>query len=293
MSQRDYVFMCGKTLNVALADGRSFIWPTTHPAYAEVLSRIFANDITGDELGHLMDVRSRVSTAAKGYDDVEVTHDGVKYKGELLRTDLTRRIVALTAEGYDVGPMVKFLVNVLDNPRHSAREELYDFLEKSNMPLTEDGHFIAYKIVSATYKDLHTGTFDNSVGSIVQMEMDQVDVDRNRTCSTGLHVCSKAYLPHFGNTTTGSDRIVIVKINPAHVVAVPADYDNAKMRVWKYEVIGELNAKDKAGIFEERGLFRTGDYTNGETVSWFDDDDDDDDDYPFNVYSRVRPGNKR
>jgi hypothetical protein len=33
---------------------------------------------------------------------------------------------------------------------------------------------------------------------------------------------------------------MIVKINPADVVSIPADYDNAKGRCWRYEVIGEM-----------------------------------------------------
>lgn len=266
---RDYAFIYqGTTLNVTLNDGRSFIWPNTHPNYTTVLDRIRANDITGDELAALMDVKTRILSAAQGYGDVEVNNDGVKYRGKFLDMGLTRRIIQLTAEGFDVGPMVNFLVNVLKNPRYSAVQELYGFLEKSGMPITEDGHFLAYKIVTDIYKDCYTGTFDNSPGMIVEMEPNEVNEDRHVTCSNGLHVCSKAYLPYYGNVIKGSDRIVIVKINPAHVVAVPIDYDDAKMRVWKYEVIGELNDKDKAGVFEEKGLFRVEDHNDGSYASW-------------------------
>lgn len=266
---RDYAFIYqGTTLNVTLNDGRSFIWPNTHPNYTTVLDRIRANDITGEELASMMDVKTRTISAAEGYGDVEVTNDGVKYQGELLDMGLTRRIIQLTAEGYDVGPMVNFLVKVIQNPRYSAVQELYGFLEKSGMPITEDGHFIAYKIVCNDYKDCYSGKFDNSPGLIVQMKPFEVDDDRRNTCSRGLHVCSKSYLPHYGSAVSGSDRIVIVKIDPAHVVSVPADYNDAKMRVWKYEVIGELNAKDKAGVFEKKGIFRIADHNDGQYASW-------------------------
>lgn len=32
---------------------------------------------------------------------------------------------------------------------------------------------------------------------------------------------------------------MILKINPADVVAIPSDYNNTKGRTWKYEVVGE------------------------------------------------------
>ena len=37
---------------------------------------------------------------------------------------------------------------------------------------------------------------------------------------------------------------MICKINPRDVVSVPSDYDNAKMRDCRYEVIGELDEND-------------------------------------------------
>jgi hypothetical protein len=125
----------------------------------------------------------------------------------------------------------------MQNPSKRAVEELYGFLEKGNLPLTPDGHFLAYKKVRQDFKDCHTGTMDNSVGQVVEMERNAVDDDQNRTCSAGLHFCSKEYLPHFG----GHDaRTVILKINPRDVVSIPTDYNNAKGRACRYEVIGEL-----------------------------------------------------
>jgi hypothetical protein len=38
----------------------------------------------------------------------------------------------------------------------------------------------------------------------------------------------------------GGDRTVIVKINPADVVSIPSDYNDAKGRACRYEVVGEV-----------------------------------------------------
>jgi hypothetical protein len=128
--------------------------------------------------------------------------------------------------------------NLMTNPSKRAVDELYGFLEKNSLPITPDGHFLAYKKVRNDYLDIHSGTMDNSVGKIVEMERNEVDDNKDRTCSSGLHFCSQDYLPHFGN---GSDnRVVILKINPRDVVSIPSDYNNAKGRACRYEVVGEI-----------------------------------------------------
>lgn len=253
---RDYAFIYqGTSLHVTLDDGQSFTWLSNHPQYATVVKLIRDDATDSAQLRDLMDTQARITAATADYGALTVNASGVFYNGEILDLSITRRIVSLTAEGYDVGPLVKFLEKVLENPRYSAVQELYSFMEKSGMPVTADGDFIAYKIVGPSYMDKYSGKFDNSPGRVVSMKPFEVDDNRHNTCSRGLHVCSKSYLPSYGNAIGGSDRIVICKINPAHVVAVPADYNDAKMRVWKYEVIGELTEKDKAGVFEKKGIF--------------------------------------
>jgi hypothetical protein len=70
------------------------------------------------------------------------------------------------------------------------------------------------------------------------MERFDVDDNKDNTCSTGLHFCSQSYLSCFGG-----ERTVIVKINPADVVSIPSDYNDAKGRACRYEVIGELEVE--------------------------------------------------
>jgi hypothetical protein len=125
--------------------------------------------------------------------------------------------------------------NLMNNPSKRAVDELYRFLEKNNLPITPDGHFLAYKKVRENYMDCHSGTFDNSVGKVCEMERNHVDDDKDRTCSTGLHFCSQEYLKSFGG-----ERTMIVKVNPRDVVSIPSDYNDSKGRACRYEVVGEL-----------------------------------------------------
>jgi hypothetical protein len=151
---------------------------------------------------------------------------------------LTSRKIAMLQEGFPIEPMVAFMENLYANPSKRAVTELYGFLEKNNLPITPDGHFLAYKKVRHNFLDVHSGTMDNSPGTIVEMERNQVDDNKDQTCSTGLHFCGMSYLSCFGG-----DRTVIVKINPADVVSIPSDYNEAKGRACRYEVIGELGVE--------------------------------------------------
>ncbi len=157
-----------------------------------------------------------------------------------LQPEIINRIIKMQSQGFDCRPMINFLSNLYDNPRKSAIDELYLFIEACELPITEDGHFIAYKIVRDDYKDIYSGTIDNSVGAIPFMPRALVDDDRNKTCSSGLHFCSRSYLRYYGS---GGSRCMLVKVNPANVVSIPSDYDNAKGRAWTYEVIGEVKGE--------------------------------------------------
>jgi len=173
---------------------------------------------------------------------VSIQGETLYWKGKELNTGLSVRMIQMLQEGFPIEPMVNFMENLYQNPSKRAVTELYGFLEKCNLPITPDGHFLAYKKVRADYTDVHSGTMDNSVGQIVEMERHDVDDNKDNTCSTGLHFCSQSYLNSFGG-----ERTVIVKINPRDVVSIPSDYNDAKGRACRYEVIGEMEVEaDKA-----------------------------------------------
>jgi hypothetical protein len=121
-------------------------------------------------------------------------------------------------------------------------DELFLFLEANEVPLTERGTFIAYKRVRGDFKDIYTGTFDNSPGNVVEMSRQEVDPDANKTCSVGLHVANFSYAhQHYASKDASTDVILEVEVDPSDVVSVPVDYSNSKMRVSKYRVLGVID----------------------------------------------------
>lgn len=206
----------------------------THITYQKVVDAIKAGD--WDQVKEIIDPKKVVLNYGQG--NVAVQGEKLFWRGEELNGALAVRMIAMLQEGFDVTPFVLFMENLYQNPSKRAVDELYGFLEKNSLPITPDGHFLAYKKVRDNFLDVHSGTMDNSPGRVVEMERNRVDDNKDNTCSTGLHFCGMSYLAHFGGART-----VIVKINPRDVVSIPSDYNGAKGRACRYEVVGELGVE--------------------------------------------------
>lgn len=150
-----------------------------------------------------------------------------------------RMIDCLKGEGVTdkLKRMVKFLERLMLNPSNRSVQSLYSFLEHNDIEITDDGYFHAWKVVRSNYKDKHSGTFDNSVGQRPTVLRNQVDENIEQECSFGLHVCAKSYIKSFYSS---GDKIVKVKVDPADAVAVPRDYNGAKMRCCGYLVLEDV-----------------------------------------------------
>lgn len=220
-------------------NGSDVIIPSNHPNYDAILNAL--DEGTIDAVPPLLvTVKQAIADSSDG--SITIEGDELYFEGEPLHGAIARRIKQLLREGHDVKPLVNFQRNILDNPSARAREELFAFLEINNLPITPDGYFIAYKMVSATFRDIYTGKLDNSPGQTVKMLRFNVDPDKDRTCSHGLHFASLEYVRKSGwGSSTRGDRLVAVKINPRDVVAIPSDYNNSKGRTCQYLVIKELD----------------------------------------------------
>jgi hypothetical protein len=228
-----YPFLIQGDNVVVVIDNKPHTINKTHITYQKVVDAIKAGD--WDAVKDAIEPKKIVLNYGKG--NVSIQGETLMWKGTELHTTLAVKMISMLREGFPIEPMVHFMDNLYQNPSKRAVDELYGFLEKGNLPITPDGHFLAYKKVRADYLDCHSGTMDNSVGKIVEMERYNVDDNKDNTCSTGLHFCSKEYLNHFGGART-----VIVKINPRDVVSIPSDYNATKGRACRYEVIGEIDA---------------------------------------------------
>jgi hypothetical protein len=223
----------------AFVNGKTYTFNKEHPHYNDA-KRAIKEDNPAN-LDEALDITSRVQDFVQGH--VEVKAGVVYYKGEAIHNVLTDRILNLMREDLPFEPMLKFLENLMENPSMASVQELYSFLAHRNLPITEDGCFLAYKSVNAEYKDWHTGKIDNSIGQKPSMVRNKVSDNRSEGCSQGLHVGAIEYVSGFHRD---DGKLIVVKVNPKDVVSVPLDANETKMRVCTYEVlreyVGELTA---------------------------------------------------
>lgn len=236
----------GDSVNLTI-DGKFEVLHRSHQNYDKVIELLKSGDYDEEALHKLMNPAEAIKEFGEG--QLEIRDGKVFYSGagnELeVRVDnsLIERIQTMASEGFSVKPLVLFFENLMKNPSNHAVTGLYRFLENNKLPLTDDGCFLAYKKVRHDFGSIHKnpdGThMDNSVGKIVSMLRNQVDDDHDRTCSTGLHFASFDYASSFYSCHDKDDRLIVVKVNPADVVAFPHDYNNAKGRTCRYEVVSE------------------------------------------------------
>jgi transcriptional regulator with XRE-family HTH domain len=238
-----------ENLAVAITDPvtKMPVWKTmhsTHVSFKSIVKALKREDWS--RALRLFDTAQLIADKSQGR--VQVKKDGVYYNGTLLDNSLTTRILQLIKEGKPVSNMLKFMDRLYLNPSQTAISELYDWLKGCKLPITDDGRFVAYRRVKSDYKDVYTGTIDNSPGQVVFMKRSDVCDDRHNTCARGLHFCSIAYLPSYPG-----DRIMQVVVDPADVVSIPTDYQFTKGRTWQYEVVKEI-PRDQITDLLDRGM---------------------------------------
>lgn len=218
--------------------------PSSHMNFNEILEELKKPEHDTKRIAELADIPTAIKLATNGR--VTVFDGEVQLDGEECHNYLATRILDHVRQSLPIDPLARFLELLYDNPNTEIRKDLFAWLEEGDMPVTEEGHIVGYKYVRDDYRSSRAGKDGehplHAVGTFVEMPRSECDEDRNRTCSTGLHFCSFKYLPmgYYSNS-----RIMIVKINPKDVTAIPVDYDNQKARCCRYEVIGEITGDVK------------------------------------------------
>lgn len=250
-----------------MLEGHMRVLEMSHPNYEKVRDAL-KSGASEDVIASLIDIAAAVEVFGEGR--VTVDNGVVMYDGNALHNSMTNRILSMMREGFNIQPMLMFLENLMENPDFRAVNELYGFLEATDLPITANGCFRAYKMVRNDYTDHYTGKFDNSIGAVVEMPRNKVNSDKESTCADGLHFCSQGYLSFYG----GGGRTVIVEINPRDVVAIPVDYGNAKGRCCRYTVVGEIETADNEHVSEDHSFGTAvatadygADYKSGDWVS--------------------------
>jgi hypothetical protein len=228
----------------AIVSGQTYCFGKSHPNYNKLVKHLKNNNVEHFEAAY--DIVSHVNAYCEGY--VNCTDGSLSWDGIKMPNMFTNTIIDMVKQGFPFEPMLNFLDNLSQNPSDHAVVELFDFMENKNMPITYDGCFLAYKAVREDYRDIYSGKFDNSVGSVCQVSRSTVDSNRDNGCGHGLHVGAIDYAKSYGGIdlddedNDGGNRLMICKVNPRDVVSVPSDHKFQKLRCCRYEVVAEFDS---------------------------------------------------
>ena len=241
------VFMNGESLTVRASESQD--------AFDRALEALKAEDWDA-----LYSAMRPVKAFASKVEGVTVDKNGVFWNGEPVANAVATRIMDFALAGIDHKPLCKFFEKLMLNPSMRAVKELYTFLEHQNLPITDNGNILAYKGVKKDWYSITSGNAKlikgtekngnifNGVGEEIEMARHDVDDDKDRGCSYGLHAGTMEYATGFCR----GGRVVIVEINPKDVVSIPTDCSFQKLRTCAYKVVGEYEGALDKPLYESR-----------------------------------------
>lgn len=229
-----------KALTVINDDGSDLTMHRDHRNWDDAIEAIRQED--NDRLAILMQPKIAINKFTDG--NFKVEGDVITYNDKALdNTFAAKKILKFVNDDLPYKPLIRFFEKLTLNPSYSVRHRLMEFLDKSDLPITTDGDFLAYKYTRADGYDAHSGKVKYPLHEFVTMPRNEVDDDPENTCSRGLHVASKDY---FEGSFFNNYRFITCKIHPRDVVAIPKDYRSTKMRVCALYVQAELDKKPEA-----------------------------------------------
>lgn len=216
---------------LVVINGKQLSANESHPFFTKIKSAIL--DHNWEKATKYFDISEQVKEYSSGRLELR---DGEIYTTErnvYLKTALTKWVIDAIKDNTSSTFLINFINKVEQNERSHVREQIHNFITVGGLPICTDGSFIAYKSIREDYMDIHSGTCLNAVGTT--LEMPEGD------CGEGDVCCSPGY--HFGTESFVTkqfcgDRIVVVKINPADVLATPNN--QGKGRCHRYTVVGEI-----------------------------------------------------
>ena len=222
------------------AFGKPFAASVDHPNYAAIIQAIKANNYAPipDLVNQSKAMQARVTMECiSDRVKIDAAAGVILYDGYEIHNTLVNHIFRSLADGFDINPTVLLLEHMLENPSKQTIERMFDWFEAGNMPITEDGYFIAFKRVRNDWTSFYDSKTMHEIGKETSFPRYLCDDNNHNTCSAGLHFCSQGYLPSYCG---GEGRVLVLKIHPKDVVAIPFEYGTHKGRACNYLVLAEL-----------------------------------------------------
>lgn len=233
-----------KVLMAFRADGTTVVFTKDHPDFNRVRLCLLKGDTEG-----ALKASKTFAEALRANPNFSLEDDGsILFRGRAIPPKLAEKVAAIFREGGDFSPYENFETRRSANPSATSGSELYDFMLSGHFTITPRGTVVGYKgirhdgysVMGNTKTRVLQGKVNadghilNEIGATIEVVRQDVDDNRARECSFGLHVGSFQYATSWG------ERTVMVEFDPADAVSVPQDCGCQKLRVCKYKVLEEV-----------------------------------------------------
>lgn len=261
-------YLSDSTGITVIHDDEVFMVPSTDITYPQI--RDYLVDQSGSDIDRLRELFTQTKdiiieatadalSVVDGDANPDAAADEQPYRlihGDPVSDVVLSAAIRVTDESGDPKAISAFLRRLEKNPSAASRSQLFAWLAAEGFTLTPDGMIIGYKGVSEDFRSLtfghepvtvtpaggeptvHSGHIPYPIGAEVSLPRELVNNNRDWACSVGLHVGTFSYARSFAGTS-GSNRILLVLVDPADVVSVPRDADNQKVRVCRLVVAAE------------------------------------------------------
>jgi len=208
-------------------------------------------------------------------DKVNLTFDEktgqIYFQNYPLKSNLTDRIFQYWENEVPYEPLLNLLRKIMSHKgaRGYMQEDLFDFLECNDLPITEDGCFLAYKQTTEDGSPPYWGncSIRYAVGKTISEPESKNNYDRETCGGAGLYFGNRKYWGDAwkGKGWTGGGRMFLVKIDPRHVISVPTAYNDGKAKCWKMEVVKEFTSDIVEEVLTSSVMKKSnyGSYTDG------------------------------
>lgn len=146
--------------------------------------------------------------------------------------------------------LFNFIKRIIDIDRRNSVEDILKFMANSELPITESGDLLGYKILekaSQGYIDKHTHLVRQQIGDKVWMNPEQVTFNKDMDCACGLHIASLKYLRMYWDS---GSVLCLVQIKPEDIVSVPKSCDT-KVRVSEYHILDVIKPNEAEDLIYE------------------------------------------
>lgn len=173
---------------------------------------------------------------------LEITATSVKYQGKELADQLGEFLLEkFLRDPHDVDAFnawTNFIEKLNNAQSYEICTNLFQFLSKQDLYISNDGTVYGFKAVNSDYTDIYSRTVDWTPGTEpVRFKDHEVQKSAEVHCGKGYHLSNWNYAKNFGRD---GSHILLMAVNIEDIASIPSDHNFEKCRATFMKPIRKL-----------------------------------------------------